>query len=110
MFRTVVNLNTGEVSQIPLTEEELLEITSRPAEPSLSVTCSPWQIRKALIALQLDEQVEQLVQNSTDKILKVGWEFATEFRSDDPFVQGMGQMLGKTPEEVYDIIKWASTL
>lgn len=110
MFRTVVNLSTGSVDQIPLTIEEIAELQSRPAEPIQPVSCTSWQIRKALIQLNLDEQVEVHVQASTDKVLKAGWEYATEFRSDDPFVINMGSILGKTPVEVYDLILWASTL
>lgn len=78
--------------------------------PPFVYTCSPWQIRKALISLGLDEQVEAMVSASTDKVLKAGWEFATEFRSDHPFVLAMGQALGLTAEQTRQMIADASLL
>ena len=73
-------------------------------------SCSPWQIRKALNAQGLRQQVEDAVTQSTDQTLKDGWQFATEFRSDDPFVITMGAALGMDAEQVGNLIQWASTL
>lgn len=86
--------------------------TPEPADPLPPpvYTCSPWQIRKALINLDLRQQVEDAVTTSTDQVLKDGWNFATEFRSDDPFVISMGESLGKTPEETAELIQYASTI
>lgn len=72
--------------------------------------CSPWQIRKALNEIGLRQQVEGAVAASEDQALKDGWEFATEFRSNDPFVRQMGESLGKSAEEVAALIQNASTL
>jgi len=71
--------------------------------------CSPWQIRKALNAMSLRQAVEDAVAASTDQTLKDGWEFATEFRSDDPFVLQMGAALGKSEAETTELIKQAAT-
>lgn len=86
--------------------------TPEPADPLPPVvyTCSPWQMRKALNNLGLRQQVETAVTNSTDITVKDGWEFATEFRSNDPFVISLGAEIGKTAEEVSSIIQQASTL
>lgn len=73
-------------------------------------SCSPWQIRKALNAQGLRSAAEAAVAASTDQALKDGWEFATEFRSDDPFVISMGTTLGKTAEETALFIQYAATL
>lgn len=73
-------------------------------------SCTPWEIRKALNALGLRQAVEDAVAASTDQDLKDGWEFATEFRSDDPFVISMGAVLGKSEEETAQLIQYASTL
>lgn len=75
-----------------------------------SATCSPWQMRKALNQLGLRDAVEAAVSTSTDQTLRDGWEFATEFRSDDPFVIAMGAALGKTEAEVRAIIELGATL
>lgn len=79
-------------------------------QSSLLVICSPWQIRKALNTLGLRQAVEDAVAASNDITLKDGWEFATEFRSDDPFVMSMGISLGKSEQETRDLIVFATTL
>lgn len=86
--------------------------TPEPADPAVQppATCSPWQIRKALNQLGLRDAVEAAVAASTDRNLHDGWERATEFRSDDPFVIAMGATLGKTEAEVRAIIELGATL
>jgi hypothetical protein len=83
---------------------------SMPAQHAQAFICSPWQIRKALNNLGLRTAVESAVAASDDMALKDGWEYATEFRSDDPFVLAMGQALGKTADETRDLIAFAATL
>lgn len=75
-----------------------------------SVSCTPWQIRKALNALGLRQQVETAVSESEVMEVRDGWEFATVFRSDDPLVLGLSAAIGKTQAEVEEIIQYASTL
>lgn len=86
--------------------------TPEPADPLPPViySCLPWQIRKALNAQGLRAAAEAAVAASTDQAMKDGWEFATEFRSDDPFVISMGAVLGKSEEETAQFIQYASTL
>lgn len=86
--------------------------TPEPADPLPPpvYTCSPWQMRKALNAMDLRQAVEDAVAASTDIVLKDGWEYATEFRSDDPFVLTMGTALGKTDAETAELILYASAL
>lgn len=72
--------------------------------------CSPWQIRKALNDLGLRDAVEAAVSSSGNQQLKDGWEYATEFRSDDPFVLSMGAALGKASDETREMIAFAATL
>lgn len=86
--------------------------TPEPTDPLPPVvySCSPWQIRKALNAQGLRAAAESAVAASTDQALKDGWEFATEFRSDDPFVISMGSVLGKSGDETAQFIQYAATL
>ena len=86
--------------------------TPEPADhlPPPGYTCSPWQIRKALNNQSLRQGVEDAIAASTDITLKDGWEFASAFRSDDPFVISMGAALGKIEEETKLLIQYASTL
>jgi hypothetical protein len=73
------------------------------------IRCTPWQLRKALNQLSLRDAVENAVA-SADQTTKDGWEFATEFRRDDPLVISMGLALGKTEDELDDLFQLARTL
>lgn len=79
-------------------------------EEDTTPRCSPYQIRKLLVQLDLRDFVEQAIKNSSNYLIKDGWEYATEFRADDPFVIQMGVLLGKTEEEIADLLTIASTL
>lgn len=72
--------------------------------------CTPWQIRKVLNVLGLRQSIEMAIEASNDPTLRDGWQFATEFRSDDIFVIAMGAALGKTAAETAELIKQASAL
>lgn len=74
------------------------------------VSCTAWQIRKALNATGLRDAVEAAVAQSTNRDLKDGWERASEFRSNDPFVLSMGAALGKSEQEIGELIAFAATL
>lgn len=93
-----------------MTPEEVADHVAHGASPAFPAVCSPWQIRKALNRLGLRDAVEAAVAASTDRNLHDGWERATEFRSDDPFVIAMGVTLGKTEAEVRAIIELGATL
>jgi hypothetical protein len=68
--------------------------------PSLLIPAvTPWQIRKALNALGLRAAVEAAVKAS-DQNTQDAWQYATEFRRDNPLVTNIGLALGKTSEEV----------
>lgn len=84
-------------------------IVSNHVPPAVQ-SCTPWQIRKALNAQGLRDAAESAVSSSADQSLKDGWQFANEFRSDDPFVIAMGAALGKSEEEAAQLIQYASTL
>ena len=60
--------------------------------------------------LGLRQAVENAVTASENATLKDGWAYATEFRSDDPFVIAMGESLGKTTAETAELIEFASGL
>ena len=75
--------------------------------PSLS--CSPWQIRKKLNKEGLREAVEAYVaseQATQDE--KDAWEFATEFREDNPLLVNAASMLGIP--DIHAFIEDAQTL
>ena len=73
------------------------------------LSCTPWQIRKKLNKEGLREAVEAYVaseQATQDE--KDAWEFATEFREDNPLLVKAASMLGIT--DLHSFIADAQTL
>lgn len=77
--------------------------------PPSVITVTPWQIRKALNQLGLRASVEAAVAAS-DPDDRDGWEFATEFRSDNEQVIRLCTALGKTEAERLSLFQLAATL
>ena len=110
MFRDDVAGFGGDVAEY----EELIALVEsniKPAtpEPLPILSCSPWQIRKKLNKEGLREAVESYVaseQATQDE--KDAWEFATEFREDNPLLVNTASMLGITDLHVF--IEDAQTL
>lgn len=109
MNRIEINVQTGERRIVSLTAEEVADLAARPPEPPPVIACTPWQMRKALNAAGLRAAVEAAVAGA-DQTTKDGWEFATEFRSDDALLLALGVALGKTPDEIRALISAASAL
>ena len=110
MFRDDVAEFGGDIAEY----EELIALVEsniKPAtpEPLPILSCSPWQIRKKLNKEGLREAVETYVaseQATQDE--KDAWEFATEFREDNPLLVNAASMLGIT--DLHAFIEDAQTL
>lgn len=74
------------------------------------ITVSSWQLRKALIAQGLYEQVQTAVQSSGDLMAVTGWEYATEFESDHPMLLQMLPALGMNEDAMYALFEQAKAL
>ena len=71
--------------------------TPEPAEPEPLpiLSCTPWQIRKKLNKEGLRDAVEAyVVSEQATQDEKDAWEFATEFREDNPLLVNAASMLG----------------
>lgn len=78
-------------------------------EPPPILSCSPWQMRKKLNKENLRKVVEDYVLLPDTPIeIKDGWEFATEFREDNPLVIQMAAMLQVS--DIHAFIEDALTL
>ena len=102
---------TTSHGDVYLTDEEEAALVSEWANtaPSPVLTCTPWQIRKALNQTGLRDAVESAVAVA-EQTTKDGWEFATEFRRDDPLLVSMGTALGKTEAELDALFALARSL
>lgn len=88
-----------------------VESNIQPVEPAplAILSCTPWQIRKKLNKEGLRDAVEAYVasdQSTQDE--KDAWEFATEFREDNPLLMNAASMLGIT--DLHAFIEDAQTL
>ncbi len=75
----------------------LVDDVSPPPEIPRSVT--PRQVRLLLLSQGLLDQVEAIIAAS-DKATQITWEFATEFRRDNPLLLALGYNLGLTDEQI----------
>lgn len=107
MSKIQVNVQTGEVVEIPLTQEELAERNSQVI--IIPNAISPRQIRMALTRTDLRVQIEQIVQ-SGDQDLKDWYEYSTTFERNNPQVEAMATALGLTSQQVDDLWILASGL
>ena len=81
-----------------------------PPEPvPVILSCTPWQIRKKLNKEGMRDAVESYVASEVStQDEKDAWEFATEFREDNPLLINAAAMLGITDLHVF--IEDAQTL
>ena len=81
-----------------------------PVVPVVSnIIVSPRQIRQALTAAGVRDQVELSIANGTQD-LKDWWEFATQFEEQHPEVVGMAANLSLTDAQRHDLFVLAASL
>lgn len=91
---------------VPISDEEAAALNP-PVAPVIIV--SPWQIRKALNATGMRAAVEAAVEVA-DQVTRDAWEFAQEFRRDNPLIAAIGVAMGKTDEEIDQLFELAASL
>lgn len=90
-----VDATTGEVSYREMTEEEVAAREARYKELGISnvpAYITPRQCRLLLHQKGMLQQVEAMVAASTDDV-KITWEYALEFRRDDPILNAFAANL-----------------
>ena len=98
MFRDDVAGFGGDIAEY---EELIAKVESniKPVEPQPLpiLSCTPWQIRKKLNKEGMREAVEAYVTSEVaTQDEKDAWEFATEFREDNPLLVNAALLLGIT--------------
>ena len=92
-----------------LLKQALGIIEPEPAPEPDVPQCSPWQVRKGFNARGMRAAVEQYVAGASQEV-KDGYEFATVWKANDPFVIEAGAGLGMTPQQVAEFVAWCATL
>lgn len=70
-----------------------------PVAPVVPQSVTPRQVRLLLLSQNLLSQVETIIAAS-DEATKITWQYASEFRRDDPLLEALAKQLGLTDEQV----------
>ena len=81
-----------------------------PPSPPPVLIATKYTFRMALLNIGLLDDIEDFISVTEDKAVKIAWQYADEYRTDDPLVLGMGYALGKTEEEIRAVFELANTL
>jgi hypothetical protein len=84
------------------------KLEDTPPLPSITVTA--WQLIQALNQVALLEVIDTAVSNSTDILMKMGWQRAPNFTSDEPLVINLCKGIGISDSQRQDIFTLASAL
>jgi len=67
--------------------------------PVVPLSVTPRQVRLLLLSQNLLSQVGAMIAASDDAT-KITWQYASEFRRDDPLLEGLAQQLGLSNEQI----------
>ena len=101
MDRIQVDLSTGEVSVIPLSAQEIVDIQNAPQILPVR-TIDARRLRLALHQLNLLDGVEAAIA-TLDKSAQIDWEYALEIKEDYPLVLALATNLGLDTEAIFTL-------
>lgn len=104
-FEVITNAVTGEQTIRPYTAAEIAAVKAARVPASVS----PRQVRLLLLQQGLLSSVEAMIA-ARDAATRITWEYALEFRRDDPLLASLASDLGLTSEQVDDFFISASQL
>jgi hypothetical protein len=93
------------VDVVPLTQEELAANLASWRE---SATCTPRQMRLALLDIGLLDDVEAIVAASP-RAVRLEWEYSVLLERKNPQWDALGAGIGKTPEDIDNVFRLALT-
>ena len=80
-----------------------------PAPPPVPLSITPLQARRALLAANLLDDVETLME-SAPREARLAWEYAIEVRRDDVTLETMATALNLTSEQIDDLFRAGALL
>ena len=92
-----------------MTEYRVVNGEVAPLAPSVLIA-TKYKFRMALLNAGLLDDIESFIAVTEDTAVKIAWQYADEYRTDDPLVLGMGDALGKTDAEIRAVFELANTL
>lgn len=112
MSITVVDLQTGKITQRGMTPEEIAQL---PPEQSIAIpqVVTMRQARLALLAAGKLSQVDAVIESLPEphkSAARIEWDYSSEVQRDRPFVQQIGAALGFNDEQLDQLFVEASKL
>lgn len=101
MDRVEINVQTGEVTTVPLTEQEIAAIQNAP-QMLIVRSIDARRLRLALHQLDLLDKVESAIA-TLGKAAQIDWEYATEIKEDYPLVVALATNLGLDTEAIFTL-------
>jgi hypothetical protein len=114
MQRISVNVVTGEVTVVDMTQQEIAALPP-PAAPAMP-TITARQLRLALLGLgltgaQVEAQIAAMPGTPAQReAAMIEWEYATTYQRDHQLVAMLGAALGLTTAQIDDAWKEAATI
>lgn len=94
------NAVTGEITFVPWTPEQIAAYeAAQNAPPTVPTSITPRQCRLILSQQGMLASVEQTIAGM-DEATRITWEYALEFRRDDPLLNQLGVNLGLTNDQI----------
>lgn len=107
MQRTVINVQTGIISLVDLTPEEIAILPGPQSNPVPQVV-SRFQAKAALAQAGLLAQADAVVAQSGNAVLQLAWAEANEFRRDSPGINSLAPLIGLDSTELDDLFRTAA--
>lgn len=108
LFEVITNAQTGEVITRPYTPEEVAAALAA-AAPVVPASVTPRQVRLVLLSQGLLASVEAMI-DQQDEATKISWQYASEFRRDDPLLNQLAVNLNLTSQQIDDFFIEAAVL
>lgn len=96
--RIEINVKTGQALVIELTPAEIAALAASTAPP-VPYSVTPRQVRLLLLRKGLLPSVTALIATQSQEA-QIAWEYATEFKRDDPLLLGVAQALNLTSAQL----------
>lgn len=103
IYYYINNIQPNQITNVSTSANELLYKYRE------TLTATPWKFRLALTRMNLREQIENIVKNSSQDI-KDGWDYATSFDRLNPFILQLGKILNLSYHEVDEVFFLASEI
>lgn len=100
---------TGEVIVREWTAEEIAAREARLASMRKIVPVTPRQVRLLLLSQGLLSQVTAMIEQQ-DEATRIAWEYASEFRRDDPLLLTLAQNLNLSDQQLDEFFLAAAEL